>query len=78
MARPLVVLQGMRSAADASRTRTEFHRHETPEGVLTWFVNTRLAMRNTWHGLASEFELDGEPLTVAQGRAIKRRYGILD
>jgi hypothetical protein len=35
-------------------------------------------MRNTQHGLASDFELDGEPLTVVQGRAIKRRYGILD
>ena len=68
----------MGTIADRSRTRTKFHRHETPEGVLTWVVNTRLGMRNTRHGLASDFELDGEPLTVVQGRAIKRRYGILD
>jgi hypothetical protein len=65
-------------AAGVSRTRSKHYRHETPDGVLTWSLNARLTMRNTQHGLASDFELDGEPLTVVQGRAIKRRYGILD
>jgi hypothetical protein len=72
-----VLLDRMGNLANAS-TRTKLHRSKTPDGVLTWSANARLTMRHTRHGLASCFELDGEPLTVFQGRAIKRRYGIVD
>jgi hypothetical protein len=59
--------------------RTTVHRHETPEGVLTWSVNVRLTANSpVVDGLPTDFELDGEPLTVSEGRAIKRRYAILD
>ena len=73
-----VLLNGMENHVDATRARTKLHRCETPVGVLTWSANARLTIRHHRHGLASDFELDGEPLTVVQGRAIKRRYGILE
>ena len=67
----------MATLEDTRRARTKLHRYETPDGVLTWFSNVRLTMRSR-HGVVSDFELDGEPVTVVRGRAIKRRYGILD
>jgi hypothetical protein len=62
-----------------SRLRSEFHRHETPDGVLTWIVPVdRSSTCNPQYGRPTEFELDGKPLTVSQGRSLKLRHEIID
>jgi hypothetical protein len=61
------------------RLRTEFHRHDTPDGVLTWTVAVDPATAGRSRcGRPREFELDGEPLTVSQGRSLKLRHEITD
>lgn len=62
-----------------SRERTEFHRHETTEGVLTWLVTVdSTSSSEPRYARPRGFELDGEPLTVQEGRELKLRHQILD
>ena len=62
-----------------SQLRTEFHRHETPDGVLTWMVTVDRTWTNKpLHGRPNNFELDGEPLATSEGRALRVRHEIID
>jgi hypothetical protein len=62
-----------------NRLRSEFHRQETPQGVLTWIVTIDpTSTGRSRCGRPRQFELDGEPLTVSEGRSLKLQYEILD
>ncbi len=64
---------------DTRTLRTEIHRHETPDGVLTWIVPVvRIPEGAPLYGRPRNFELDGEPLSPREGRALKLRHEILD
>lgn len=60
------------------RLRAEFHRHETPDGVLTWLVTIDSSNGEPRSGRPRNFELDGKPLSGRQGRALRLRHQLID